>query len=65
MSKFQYAMLMFTLVLILLKVSPVAEQQVWWIVTGAWFMAMVISLTSQLIEYGKKQNKERGDNDGE
>ena len=65
MSKFQYAMLMFTLVLILLKVSPISEQPIWWIVIGGWFMAMVISLTTQLIEYGKKHNKENKDESGE
>lgn len=64
MSRFQYAMLMFTMVLILLRVSPIGEQPIWWIVAGAWFMAMVISLTTQLIEYGKKHKKEN-DQDGD
>jgi hypothetical protein len=65
MSGFQYAMVMFTLVLILIKVSPPTEHAVWWIVEGMWFMAMVISLTKQLIEYGKKNNKNNRDSDGE
>ncbi len=56
MTRFQYAMLMFTLVLILGRVSPEVEQGVWDIVTAAWFLVMIINLIQQLI-HGEKNNK--------
>ena len=46
-------MLMFTQVVILGKVSPVNESGMWEAVTAAWFIAMVINLVAQLIDYGK------------
>lgn len=53
MTRLQYAMLMFTQVVILGKVSPVNESGMWEAVTAAWFIAMVINLVAQLIDYGK------------
>ena len=57
---FRYAMIMFTLVLILGRVSPATEQGLWQLVAGAWFIGMIISLVSELIEYGKRK-KENND----
>lgn len=57
MTRFQYAMIMFTLVLILGKLSPDAEKAVWELVGGAWFMVMIINLVQQLIEH-EKENKD-------
>lgn len=54
---FRYAMIMFTLVLILGRVSPEAEQGLWQLVVGAWFIGMIISLISELIEYGKRKKE--------
>lgn len=53
MKRSQYAMLMFTLVLILGRVSPEVERGMWDIVAGAWFIVMIINLVGQLIDYGK------------
>lgn len=63
MSRFQYAMIMFTLVLILTKLSSdPGESAVWQVVSAAWFMVMIINLVSQLIEYGKtKKDSESND----
>ena len=48
-------MIMFTLVLILGRVSPETEQGLWELVAGAWFIGMIISLVSELITYGKNK----------
>lgn len=56
-------MIMFTLVLILTKLSSdQGESAVWQVVSAAWFMVMIINLVSQLIEYGKtKKDNESND----
>lgn len=66
MNGFRYAMTMFTLVLILGRVSPATEQGLWQLVAGAWFIGMIISLVSELITYGKskKSDEENGDEKG-
>lgn len=56
MTRFQYAMMMFTLVLILMKVSPIDEQLLWQTTAAAWFVAMIISLISTLTQHGNKKD---------
>lgn len=48
-------MIMFTLVLILGKVSPIDERLLWQTTAAAWFVAMIISLIATLTK--KNGNK--------
>jgi hypothetical protein len=62
MTRFQYAMIMFTLVLILGKISPESEKAVWELVGGAWFVVMIINLVTQLIQHGKESKNDNQEN---
>lgn len=53
MTRLQYAMLMFTQVVIIGRVSPASESGMWEVVMAAWFIVMIINLVAQLIDYGK------------
>lgn len=56
-------MIMFTLVLILTKLSTdPGESAVWQVVSAAWFVVMIINLVTQLIQHGKDKKDDDQNN---